>query len=173
MAKYPIQSDRGTPSCKVGGWDFWESKRFHHGPGEFEIEQFFHLSPAEITTVKTRLGNEMQLGLCLDSRFLRMSRRALNSTDLIHWRILAFLNVTFCTNVPLPPITTLTAFIARSPVPHQRNAPEPPPPRLLRLITTLGGRIVVGCSRPRSPLEHQFANHKNVEELKSLVQSKR
>jgi hypothetical protein len=34
-----------------------------------------------------------------------------------------------------------------------------PLPLLLRLITTLGGRIIVGCSRPRSPLEHQFATH--------------
>jgi len=68
LATYPIQSDRGEPSCKVGGWDFWESKRFHHGPGEFEIEHFFHVSPAEITTVKTRRGNEMQLGLCLCPR---------------------------------------------------------------------------------------------------------
>lgn len=30
--------------------------------GEFEIEQFFRLSAAEISTVKTRRGVEMQLG---------------------------------------------------------------------------------------------------------------
>ena len=71
--------------------------------GEFEVEQFFRLSPAEIATVKTRRGNDMQLGLGLHIGFLRMSGRALNSTDLIHWRILAFLNVTFCTNVPTSP----------------------------------------------------------------------
>jgi len=27
------------------------------------------------------------------------------------------------------------------------------------LITTLGGNIVVGCFRPRSPLKHEFATH--------------
>ncbi len=34
-----------------------------------------------------------------------------------------------------------------------------PSPLVLRLITTLGGSIVVDCSRPRSPLTHQFATH--------------
>ena len=53
----------------------------------------------------------------------------------------------------------LTAFIARSPAIHPRNALERPPPLRLRLITMLGGRIVVDCSRPRLPLEHQFATH--------------
>ena len=31
--------------------------------GEFEIEPFSRLSPFEITTVKTRRGNDRQLGL--------------------------------------------------------------------------------------------------------------
>ena len=57
--------------------------------GEFEIEQFFRLSPSEIATVKTRRGNDMQLGLGLHIGFLRMSGRVLNSTDVIHWGILA------------------------------------------------------------------------------------
>lgn len=41
-------------------------------------------------------------------------------------------------------ITTLTAFIARSPATHPRNAPERPHPLRLRLIATLDGRIAVG-----------------------------
>ncbi len=60
-------------------------------PGELKVEQFFRLSPAEVATVKSRRGNDMQLGLGLQIGFLRMSGRALNSTDLIPWRILAFL----------------------------------------------------------------------------------
>ena len=52
--------------------------------GEFEIEQFFRLSPSEIATVKTRRGDEMQLGLGLQIGFLRMSGRVLNSTEVIH-----------------------------------------------------------------------------------------
>ena len=58
---------------------------------EFEVEQFFCLSPSEISTIKTRRGSEMQLGLGLHIGFLRMSGRVLNSSDVIHWRILAFL----------------------------------------------------------------------------------
>jgi Resolvase, N terminal domain len=30
------------------------------------------------------------------------------------------------------------------------------------LITTLGGSIVAGCFRPRSPLEHEFATHRRL-----------
>ena len=59
--------------------------------GEFEVEQFFRLSPAEISTVRTRRGSDSQLGLALHIGFLRMSGRVLNSSDVIHWRILAFL----------------------------------------------------------------------------------
>ncbi|MBC7501636.1 MAG: DUF4158 domain-containing protein [Herminiimonas sp.] len=59
--------------------------------GEFEIEQFFRLSPSDIATIKTRRGTDSQLGLALHIGFLRMSGRVLNSTDVIHWRILAFL----------------------------------------------------------------------------------
>jgi Domain of unknown function (DUF4158) len=59
--------------------------------GEFEVEQFFRLSPSEIATVKTRRGKDMQLGLSLHIGCLRMSGRVLNSTDVIHWCIPAFL----------------------------------------------------------------------------------
>ena len=52
--------------------------------GEFEVEQFFWLSPAEISTVKTRRSNESQLGLALYIGFLRMTGRVLNSSDAIH-----------------------------------------------------------------------------------------
>jgi hypothetical protein len=51
--------------------------------GEFEIEQFFRLTPSDITTVETRRGTESQLGLALHIGFLRMSGRVLNSTDVI------------------------------------------------------------------------------------------
>jgi len=41
--------------------------------------------------VKTRCGNEMQIGLGLHIGFLRMSGCVLISTDVIYWRILEFL----------------------------------------------------------------------------------
>ena len=69
--------------------------------GEFEVGQFFRLSPAEIATIKTRRGVEMQLGLGLHIGFLRMSGRVLNSSDIIHWRILAFLGAQL--EIPTPP----------------------------------------------------------------------
>ena len=50
--------------------------------GEFEVEQFFRRSPAEIPTVKIRCGNDMQLGLGLHIGFLRMSGHVLNATDV-------------------------------------------------------------------------------------------
>lgn len=40
----------------------------------------------------------------------------------------------------------LTVFIDRSPGAHSDNVQERPAPFGLRLITTSGGRIVVGCS---------------------------
>jgi Domain of unknown function (DUF4158) len=59
--------------------------------GEFEVEQFFRLSPAEIFTVKTRRSNESQLSFALHLGFLRMTGRGLSSSDVILWRILSFL----------------------------------------------------------------------------------
>ena len=79
--------------------------------GEFEVEQFFRLSPAEIATVKTRRGNDMQLGLGLHIGFLRMSGRALNSTDLIHWRILSFLGAQL--QIAAPRVASLRALYPR------------------------------------------------------------
>lgn len=79
--------------------------------GEFEVDQFFRLSPAEIATVKTRRGNDMQLGLGLHIGFLRMSGRVLNSTELIHWRILAFLGAQF--QIPAPRVVSLRALYPR------------------------------------------------------------
>ena len=79
--------------------------------GEFEIEQFFRLSPSEIATVKTRRGNEMQLGLGLHIGFLRMSGRVLNSSDVIHWRILAFLGAQL--QIRAPRVASLRALYPR------------------------------------------------------------
>ncbi|MBK7236340.1 MAG: Tn3 family transposase [Sterolibacteriaceae bacterium] len=79
--------------------------------GEFEVDQFFRLSPAEIATVKTRRGNDMQLGLGLHIGFLRMSGRVLNSTELIHWRILAFLGAQL--QIPAPRVASLRALYPR------------------------------------------------------------
>ena len=49
--------------------------------GELEIEQFFRLTPLDITTIKTLRGTDSQLGLSLHIGFLRMSGRVLNLTD--------------------------------------------------------------------------------------------
>ena len=87
--------------------------------GEFEVEQFFRLSPSEISTVKTRRGNEMQLGLGLHIGFLRMSGRVLNSTDVIHWRILAFLGVQL--QIPAPRVASLRALYPRRPTLHEHQ----------------------------------------------------
>lgn len=87
--------------------------------GEFEVEQFFRLSPSEIATVKTRRGNEMQLGLGLHIGFLRMSGRVLNSTDVIHWRILAFLGAQL--EIPAPRVASLRALYPRRPTLHEHQ----------------------------------------------------
>jgi len=57
-------------------------------------------------------------------------------------------------------ITTLIAFIARSPAPRRLNARAHPHLLLLRLITTLGGSIAAVCSRHRLPLDCDFATHR-------------
>lgn len=87
--------------------------------GEFEIEQFFRLSPSEIATVKTRRGNDMQLGLGLHIGFLRMSGRVLNSTDVIHWRILAFLGAQL--QIRTPRVASLRALYPRRPTLHEHQ----------------------------------------------------
>lgn len=87
--------------------------------GEFEVEQFFRLSPSEIATVKTRRGNEMQLGLGLHIGFLRMSGCVLNSTDVIHWRILAFLGAQL--QIRAPRVTSLRALYPRRPTLHEHQ----------------------------------------------------
>ena len=87
--------------------------------GEFEVEQFFRLSPSEIATIKTRRGNEMQLGLGLHIGFLRMSGRLLNSTDVIHWRILAFLGAQL--QIPAPRVASLRALYSRRPTLYQHQ----------------------------------------------------
>ena len=87
--------------------------------GEFEVEQFFRLSPAEIATVKTRRGKEMQLGLGLHIGFLRMSGRVLNSTDVIHWRILAFLGTQL--QIRAPRVASLRALYPRLPTLHEHQ----------------------------------------------------
>ncbi len=90
--------------------------------GEFEVEQFFRLTPADIATVKTRRGDQMQLGLGLHIGFLRMSGRQLNSTDVIHWRILAFLGDQL--QIVAPRVASLRALYPRRPTlyEHQRLA---------------------------------------------------
>ena len=85
--------------------------------GGFEIEQFFRLTPSDITTIKTRRGTESQLGLALHIGFLRMSGRVLNSTDVIHWRILAFLGAQL--EIPAPRVTSLRALYPRRPTLHE------------------------------------------------------
>lgn len=87
--------------------------------GAFEVEQFFRLSAAEIATIKTRRGNEMQLGLGLHIGFLRMSGRVLNSTDVIHWRILAFLGEQL--NIPSPRVASLRSLYRRRPTLHEHQ----------------------------------------------------
>ena len=87
--------------------------------GEFEVEQFFCLSPSEIATVKTRRGNDMQLGLGLHIGFLRMSGRVLNSTDVIHWRILAFLGAQL--QIPVPRVASLRALYPRHSTLHEHQ----------------------------------------------------
>lgn len=87
--------------------------------GEFEIEQFFRLSPSDIATIKTRRGNDMQLGLGVHIGFLRMSGRVLNSTDVIHWRILAFLGAQL--EIPAPRVTSLRALYPRRPTLHEHQ----------------------------------------------------
>jgi hypothetical protein len=57
-------------------------------------------------------------------------------------------------------ITTLIAFIARSPAPRRPNARAHPHLLLLRLIATLGGSIAAVCSRHRLPLDCDFATHR-------------
>ena len=86
---------------------------------EFEIEQFFRLSPSEIATVKTRRGSEMQLGLGLHIGVLGMSGRLLNSTDVIHWRILAFLGAQL--QIPTPRVASLRALYPRRPTLHEHQ----------------------------------------------------
>lgn len=87
--------------------------------GEFEVEQFCRLSPAEISTVKTRRSNESQLGLALHLGFLRMTGRVLNSSDVIHWRILSFLGAQL--GVPAPRVASLKALDPRRPTLHEHQ----------------------------------------------------
>ena len=86
---------------------------------EFEVEQFFRLTPLEIATVKTRHGTDMQLGLAIHIGFLRMSGCLLNSTAVIHWRILAFLGVQL--QIPVPRVASLRALYARRPTMHEHQ----------------------------------------------------
>lgn len=85
--------------------------------GEFAVEQFFRLSPSEIATIRTRRGNDMQLGLGLHVGFLRMSGRVLNSSDVIHWRILAFLGAQL--DIPAPRVSSLRALYPRRRTLHE------------------------------------------------------
>ncbi len=87
--------------------------------GEFEVEQFFRLSPSEIATIKTRRGSEMQLGLGLHIGFLRMSGCVLNSTDVIHWRILAFLGAQL--QIRAPRVASLRALYPRRVTLHEHQ----------------------------------------------------
>ncbi len=87
--------------------------------GKFEVEQFFRLSPAEISTVRTRRGAESQLGLALHIGFLRMSGQALNSSDLIHWRILAFIGAQL--GIKTPMVASLRALYPRQPTLHEHQ----------------------------------------------------
>lgn len=87
--------------------------------GAFEVEQFFRLSAAEIATVKTRRSDEMQLGLALHIGYLRMSGRVLNSTEVIHWRILAFLGAQL--QITVPRVASLRALYRRRPTLHEHQ----------------------------------------------------
>ena len=86
---------------------------------EFEVEQFFRLTPLEIATVKTRRGTDMQLGLAIHIGFLRMSGCLLNSTAVIHWRILAFLAAQL--QVRAPRVAALRALYPRRPTLHEHQ----------------------------------------------------
>ena len=61
----------------------------------------------------------MQLGLGLHIGFLRMSGRVLNSTDVIHWRILAFLGAQL--QIPAPRVASLRALYLRRPTLHEHQ----------------------------------------------------
>ncbi len=110
--------------------------------GEFEVEQFFRLSPSEIATVKTRRGDQKQLGLALHVGFLRMSGRQLNSTDVIHWRILSFLGVQL--NVSAPRVASLRALYPRRPTLHEHQ----------RLAKAL-----LGFRKMTEPVRRQLVGH--------------
>ena len=61
----------------------------------------------------------MQLGLVLHIGFLRMSGRVLNSTDVIHWRILAFLGAQL--QIPARRVVSLRALYARQPTLYEHQ----------------------------------------------------
>jgi hypothetical protein len=109
---------------------------------EFEVEQFFRLSPTEIATIKTRRGASMQLELGPQIGFVRMSGRQLNSTDVIHWRILVFLGAQ--QQVDAPCVASLRALYHRKPTLHEHQ----------RLA-----KAQLGCKKLTEPVRRQLVAH--------------
>jgi len=84
-----------------------------------EIEQFFTLTPSEIATVRARRGDTLQLGLALHIGFLRMAGCALNSSNALPRRLLAFLGAQL--NIKTPRVTSLRALYPRKPTLHEHQ----------------------------------------------------
>ena len=86
---------------------------------DFEIDQFFSLTPGELATVKTRRTPELQLGLALHIGFLRMSGRVLNGTDAIPRRLLEYLGKQL--EIRPPRVTSLRALYPRKQTLHEHQ----------------------------------------------------
>ena len=86
---------------------------------ELEIEQFFTLAAPEIATVRSRRGETLQLGLALHIGFLRMAGCALNGTNALPKRLLAFLGAQL--NIRVSRVTSLRALYPRRRTLHEHQ----------------------------------------------------
>ena len=88
------------------------SSRFPRELSEFEIGQFFLLSPAEQSAVKTRRGELNRLGAAIHLGFIKMTGCTLSNVDHIPTAVLRFLRDTMA--LPSPNIASLRALYRRS-----------------------------------------------------------
>ena len=86
---------------------------------ELETEQFFTLTASEIATVRSRRGETLQLGLALHIGFLRMAGCALNGTNALPKRLLAFLGAQL--NIKVPRVTSVRALYPRRRTLHEHQ----------------------------------------------------
>ena len=86
---------------------------------EIEIEQFFTLTASEITKIRSRRDETLQLGLALHIGFLRMAGCALNGTDALPKRLLAFIGAQL--NIKVPRVTSLRALYPRRRTLHEHQ----------------------------------------------------